>query len=44
MSSRPGCNRFDHALAQISRIGFRHALTPSQGESMPADSLIRNTL
>jgi hypothetical protein len=25
-----GCNRFDHAFAQVSRIGFRHALTPSQ--------------
>jgi hypothetical protein len=24
-----GCNRFNHAFAQISRIGFRHALTPS---------------
>src|SRR5215470_5600802 len=44
MSSRPGCNRFDHALAQIARIGFRYALTPSKGESMPTDSLIRNAL
>jgi hypothetical protein len=25
---RPACNRFDHALTQISRIGFRHSLTP----------------
>ena len=39
-----GCNRFDHAFAQVSRIGFRHALTPSKGESMPKDSLIPNAL
>jgi len=25
-----GCNRFDHAFAQVSRIGFRHTLTPSK--------------
>jgi hypothetical protein len=25
-----GCNRFDHAFAQVSRIGFRHALTPAK--------------
>jgi hypothetical protein len=39
-----GCNRFDHPFAQVSRIGFRHALTPSKGESMPKDSLIPNAL
>ena len=39
-----GCNRFNHAFAQVSRIGCRHALTPSKGESMPKDSLIRNAL
>src|SRR5215470_16330332 len=41
---RSGCNRFDHALAQIRRIGFRHAFTPCKGESMPTDSLIANAL
>jgi hypothetical protein len=25
-----GCNRFDHAFAQVSRIAFRHALTPAK--------------
>jgi hypothetical protein len=30
MSSRPGCNRFDHALAQIRRIGFRHPSPPAK--------------
>jgi hypothetical protein len=29
---RPGCHRFDHALAQISRIGFRHSLTPKENQ------------
>ena len=24
----PGCNRFDYALTQISRIGFRHSSPP----------------
>ncbi len=32
MSGRPGCNRFDHALAQISRIGLRHCLTPKKNQ------------
>jgi hypothetical protein len=27
---RPARNRFDHALAQIHSVGFRHALTPKR--------------
>src|SRR5215471_3672401 len=40
---RPGCNHFDHPLAQISRIGFRHALIPPKENQcrQPRSSLTR---